>query len=29
MRKDNNIAYGAVLIWAYAWILFQHGLLVV
>lgn len=24
MRKDNNIAYGAVLIWAYAWILFQH-----
>ncbi len=24
MRKDRNIAYGAVLIWAYAWILFQH-----
>lgn len=24
MRKDNNIAYGAVLIWAYSWILFKH-----
>lgn len=22
MRKDNNIAYGMVLIWAYSWILF-------
>lgn len=24
MRKDNNIAYGAVFIWAYSWILFKH-----
>lgn len=24
MRKDNNIAYGMVLIWAYLWILFKH-----
>lgn len=24
MRKDNNAAYGAVLIWAYSWILFKH-----
>jgi hypothetical protein len=24
MRKDKNTAYGAVLIWAYAWILFKH-----
>lgn len=24
IRKDKNIAYGAVLIWAYAWILFKH-----
>jgi hypothetical protein len=24
MRKDNNIAYGAVLVWAYSWILFKH-----
>ena len=24
MRKDNNIAYGLVLIWAYSWILFNH-----
>lgn len=24
MRKDNNIAYGMVLIWAYSWILFKH-----
>ena len=24
MRKDNNIAYGMVLIWAYTWILFKH-----
>ena len=24
MCKDNNIAYGMVLIWAYLWILFKH-----
>lgn len=24
MRRDNNIAYGTVFIWAYAWILFKH-----
>lgn len=24
MRKDKNIAYGMVLIWAYSWILFKH-----
>jgi hypothetical protein len=24
MRKDKNIAYGMVLIWAYLWILFKH-----
>lgn len=24
MRKDNNIAYGTVFIWAYSWILFKH-----
>jgi hypothetical protein len=24
MRKDSNIAYGTVLIWAYSWILFKH-----
>ncbi len=24
MRKDKNIAYGLVLIWAYFWILFKH-----
>jgi len=24
MHKDNNIAYGLVLIWAYSWILFKH-----
>lgn len=24
MRKDNNIAYGMVLLWAYSWILFKH-----
>jgi len=24
MRKDKNIAYGLVLIWAYLWILFKH-----
>ena len=24
MRKDRNIAYGMVLIWAYAWVLFKH-----
>ena len=24
MRKDNNIAYGTVLVWAYAWILLKH-----
>lgn len=24
MRKDNNIAYGMVLVWAYSWILFKH-----
>ncbi len=24
MSKDKNIAYGLVLIWAYAWILFKH-----
>lgn len=24
MNKDNNIAYGMVLIWAYGWILFKH-----
>jgi hypothetical protein len=24
MRKDNNIAYGLVLVWAYSWILFKH-----
>ena len=24
MRKDRNIAYGMVLFWAYAWILFKH-----
>jgi hypothetical protein len=24
MSKDNNIAYGMVLIWAYSWILFKH-----
>lgn len=24
MRRDNNIAYGMVFIWAYAWILFKH-----
>lgn len=24
MHRDNNIAYGMVLIWAYAWILFKH-----
>jgi hypothetical protein len=24
MRKDSNIAYGMVLVWAYSWILFKH-----
>jgi hypothetical protein len=24
MRKDKNIAYGLVLVWAYSWILFKH-----
>lgn len=24
MQRDNNIAYGMVFIWAYAWILFKH-----
>ncbi len=24
IRKDNNIAYGLVLVWAYSWILFKH-----
>ena len=24
MRRDKNIAYGIVLIWAYVWILFKH-----
>lgn len=24
MRKDSNIAYGTVLVWAYSWILFKH-----
>lgn len=24
MRKDKNVAYGIVLIWAYSWILFKH-----
>jgi hypothetical protein len=24
LRKDKNIAYGLVLIWAYFWILFKH-----
>jgi hypothetical protein len=24
MRKDRNIAYGMVLVWAYSWILFKH-----
>lgn len=24
IHKDNNIAYGIVLIWAYSWILFKH-----
>lgn len=24
IRKDSNIAYGLVLVWAYAWILFKH-----
>ena len=24
MQKDKNIAYGLVLVWAYAWILFKH-----
>ncbi len=24
MRKDKNIVYGMVLIWAYSWILFKH-----
>jgi hypothetical protein len=24
MRKDRNIAYGLVLVWAYSWILFKH-----
>lgn len=24
MRKDKNIAYGMVLLWAYSWILFKH-----
>ncbi len=24
LRKDKNIAYGLVLVWAYAWILFKH-----
>lgn len=24
MRKDNNITYGVVLVWAYLWILFKH-----
>jgi hypothetical protein len=24
MHKDNNIAYGLVLVWAYSWILFKH-----
>ncbi len=24
MRKDKNVAYGMVLIWAYSWILFKH-----
>lgn len=24
MRKDRNIAYGMVLIWAYSWVLFKH-----
>lgn len=24
MRRDNNIAYGLVLVWAYAWILVKH-----
>ncbi len=24
MRKDKNIIYGGVLVWAYAWILFKH-----
>ncbi len=24
MRKDNNIVYGMVLVWAYSWILFKH-----
>jgi len=24
MRKDKNIAYGLVLVWAYLWILFKH-----
>jgi hypothetical protein len=24
MRKDKNIAYGMVLVWAYSWILFKH-----
>jgi hypothetical protein len=25
MYKDKNIAYGMVLVWAYAWILFKHS----
>jgi hypothetical protein len=24
MRRDKNIAYGLVLVWAYSWILFKH-----
>ncbi|PIW94709.1 MAG: hypothetical protein COZ85_03735 [Candidatus Moranbacteria bacterium CG_4_8_14_3_um_filter_34_16] len=24
IRKDKNIAYGMVLVWAYLWILFKH-----
>jgi hypothetical protein len=24
LRKDKNIAYGLVLVWAYSWILFKH-----
>jgi hypothetical protein len=24
IRKDSNIAYGLVLVWAYSWILFKH-----
>ncbi|QQR64547.1 tryptophan-rich sensory protein [Candidatus Kaiserbacteria bacterium] len=24
MNKDKNVAYGIVLVWAYAWILFKH-----